>query len=122
MDRQTNIASPFYFGFRLHIARLVSLIIADETGGGGGEAGTNYRDPAVRKGARGPCMLKMFFVFLFSIIIWKLHKLTLSDLRPFNVKVFRGPAELWGPQKFLSWGPKPLSGRLSLLTTTDPKP
>ena len=62
------MASPFYFNFRLHIARLVSLISADETGGRG-EAGSNCRDQAVREGARGPCMLKMFFVFLFSIII-----------------------------------------------------
>jgi len=30
------------------------------TTGAGGGAGTNYRDPAVRKGAQGPTMLRMF--------------------------------------------------------------
>ena len=51
MDRQTNIASPFYFGFRLHIARLVSLIIADETGGGGGKP---VQIIGIRLSVRGP--------------------------------------------------------------------
>jgi hypothetical protein len=42
------------------------------------EAGTNYRGVAIRKGARGPTMLHMFYVFLGSIIICQVYKLTLS--------------------------------------------
>jgi len=70
VDRQTNVASPFCFNFRLHIARLVSLISADETrekcrsryklqGSGGPEGGPG-------PGARGPCMLKI--ILLFSLV------------------------------------------------------
>ena len=42
---------------------------ANETGGGGGEAITNYEGPFVRKGAQDPTV---FFVFLGSYIICRL--------------------------------------------------
>jgi hypothetical protein len=41
-----------------------SIRSADETGGGGGEASTNYRGPVVRKGAQVPTVLRMFLSFL----------------------------------------------------------
>jgi len=47
-------------------------------GWGGGEAGTNYQGPAFRKAVRGPIMLLIFFVFLSSVTICRLYKLTLS--------------------------------------------
>jgi len=46
--------------------------------GGGKEAGRNYQSPAVRKGARGPIMLRIFFVFLSSVTTCRLYKLTIS--------------------------------------------
>jgi hypothetical protein len=45
-----------------------------------GQAGTNYRDLAVRRGARAPTVLhNNIVVFLSSIIICRLYKLTISD-------------------------------------------
>ena len=55
----------------------------NEAGEGEGEAGTNYREPAVRKGARVPTVLFHVFVYLSSSIICRLYKLTLSDKSPF---------------------------------------
>jgi hypothetical protein len=53
----------------------------------GWEAGTNYRCPAVRKGAQGPDYVAYVFVFLGSIIICLLCKLTLSDQYQVTVEV-----------------------------------
>jgi len=50
------------------------------------EAGTNYRDPEIPKGARGPGTdydyIAYVFVFLRSIIVCRLHKWTLPDQAP----------------------------------------
>jgi hypothetical protein len=56
-----------------------SIDRADEVRVGvGSEARTNYRDVAVRKGARGPTLLYVF-IYFGSIIVCRLHKLTLPD-------------------------------------------
>jgi hypothetical protein len=47
--KRTNHEAP-------HVVFSCLLSSADETGGGG-EAGTNYRGPAVRKGVQGPTVL-----------------------------------------------------------------
>jgi hypothetical protein len=76
-----------------------------------------------RKGSRGPYMLHMFFVFLCSIIICRLYKLTLSDYAQvtlqvsqsfrYSVMIFRRSAPAGGARKkFFHRGPNPLSATL----------
>jgi len=52
----------------------------------GGGAITNYRGLAVWKGAWGPTILHVF-VFLNSIIICQLYRLTLSDQAQITMQV-----------------------------------
>jgi hypothetical protein len=54
-------------------------LIAHDTGC---KASTNYRGPTVRKGDRAPKILHIFLLFLGSIIVCRLYKLTLSDQTP----------------------------------------
>jgi hypothetical protein len=44
----------------------------------GGEAGTNYRGPALRKGSPGPDSIAHVFIFIGSITLCPLYKLNLS--------------------------------------------
>jgi hypothetical protein len=53
------------------------VLSADETGGA--EAGTNYGGPAVWKGVRCQTLSCVCFVFVGTIVICRLYKLTLSD-------------------------------------------
>lgn len=53
----------------------------------GGEAGTNYQGLAVGKGARGPTIIANVFVFLGTMIICRLYKLTPSDRYQITVKL-----------------------------------
>jgi len=49
------------------VARTYGVSVPARPEGGG--AGTNYRCPAIRKGAQGPDYVAYVFVFLGSIII-----------------------------------------------------
>ena len=70
------MASPFCFNFRLHIEWLVSLLSADDTRVGGSRC--KLQGSGGSEGGPEPVYVAyIFFVFLFSIIICKLHKLTL---------------------------------------------
>lgn len=81
-----------------------------------GEAGTYYKDPAVRNWAR---LLHIFMSFSGSIIISRLYKLTLTDqpqatLQPtvFDItQIFvTGPPLLDGPKIFFFTGTEPAVG------------
>ena len=72
------------------------------------EACTNYRGPAVRKGAQGPDYVACVFVCLGIIIICRLYKLTISNQTQITLQLrvslskvvqrcFVGPSLLGGP-------------------------
>jgi hypothetical protein len=102
----------------------VSIVSFNVTGGGGGgeEAGTNYRGPAVRKGAQGLPMLNSSCLsrhchYLSSVHIRTLrpsqsHFATESQSFRFNVKTVSQSGLPAGPKKCFHLGPKPLSKAL----------
>ena len=85
----------------------------------GGKAGTNFRDPAVRKGGMGPTLLHIFLsLSLVSLFVdFKYEPFqTKRKAQSFDqLSIFlAAPSLLGAPEKFFHRGSNPLSATLSI--------